>query len=123
MMRTEAPKDREGRGFVNFARTTPEFPRLRQLVPNRMGKRPGRTMWSRHLAPDHPDLGSPNLLLAPVDVGNLLAQVEAATSQYPDCMLQRSARENLLGGSSIIDALDLDQAGLRVRGAATTLIA
>jgi hypothetical protein len=30
MMRTEAPKDLEGRGFVNFARTTPEFPREKQ---------------------------------------------------------------------------------------------
>jgi len=27
MMRTEAPKDLEGRGFVNLARTTPELPR------------------------------------------------------------------------------------------------
>lgn len=26
MMRTEAPKDLEGRGVVNFARTTPELP-------------------------------------------------------------------------------------------------
>lgn len=26
MMRTEAPKDLAGRGFVNFARTTPELP-------------------------------------------------------------------------------------------------
>ncbi len=26
MIRTDAPKDLEGRGVVNFARTTPEFP-------------------------------------------------------------------------------------------------
>ncbi len=30
MMRTEAPKDLAGRGFVNFARTTPELPTKHQ---------------------------------------------------------------------------------------------
>lgn len=33
------------------------------------------------LAPDHADLRSPDLLLSPVDVGDLLAEVEAA-KQY-----------------------------------------
>lgn len=28
MMRTEAPKEREGRGLENLARTTPELPML-----------------------------------------------------------------------------------------------
>lgn len=35
------------------------------------------TMRSGNLAPDHSDLGTPDLLLAPVDVGNLLAKIEA----------------------------------------------
>lgn len=37
MMRTEAPKDLAGRGFVNFARTTPELPAEQQsakLIPH-----------------------------------------------------------------------------------------
>lgn len=29
MMRTEAPNEREGRGLVNLARTTPELPKSR----------------------------------------------------------------------------------------------
>jgi hypothetical protein len=67
-----------------------------------------RTMWSRNLAPDHPDLGSPNLLLAPVDVRNLLAEVEAAATLAS----RRSgdALVNSLGGVGVLDALNLDQA-------------
>lgn len=38
MMRTEAPKDREGRGVVNLARTTPEFPGM-QSQPARRCRR------------------------------------------------------------------------------------
>ena len=33
-------------------------------------------MWPGNLAPDHPDLGPPNSLLSPVNIGNLLAKVE-----------------------------------------------
>lgn len=33
MMRTEAPKDRAGRGVVNLARTTPELPCGRVTLP------------------------------------------------------------------------------------------
>lgn len=32
MIRTEAPKDFEGRGLANLARTTPELPSLRALA-------------------------------------------------------------------------------------------
>lgn len=34
-------------------------------------------MWSGNLAPDHADLGAADLLLASVDVGDLLASIEA----------------------------------------------
>lgn len=34
MMRTEAPKDLAGRGWANFARTTPELPRNGQSNPS-----------------------------------------------------------------------------------------
>lgn len=56
------------------------------------------------LAPDHADLGATNLLLAAVDIGDALAEVE-------------------VGSSSVINALDLDQAGLGVGGVTATLIA
>lgn len=56
------------------------------------------------LAPDHADLGATDLLLATVDIGDLLAKVE-------------------VGGGGVIDALDLDQACLGVGDVATTLIA
>jgi len=56
-----------------------------------------------NFAPDHADLGSADLLLAPVDKGDLLAEVE-------------------VGGSSVINALDLDQACLGMGVPATTLI-
>lgn len=35
------------------------------------------TMGPGDLAPDHPDLGAADLLLSPVDIGDLLAKVEA----------------------------------------------
>jgi hypothetical protein len=35
------------------------------------------TMRAGDLAPDHADLGAADLLLAPVDIGDLLAKVEA----------------------------------------------
>lgn len=34
-------------------------------------------MWPGDLAPDHADLGTADLLLAPVDVSDLLSEVEA----------------------------------------------
>lgn len=79
MIRTDAPKDLEGRGLANFARTTPELPGNAfvscWLLP--VWKSSGWfvifTMRPCDLAPDHPDLGSTLLLLAPVDVGDLLA--------------------------------------------------
>lgn len=37
-----------------------------------------RTVRAGDLAPDHPDVGTPNLTLGPVDESDLLAQVEAA---------------------------------------------
>ena len=79
MMRTDAPKDLEGRGFVNLARTTPELPvRGGQFLPLRFERSHQRhTVWPRHLAPDHADLGSTDLLLAPIDISDLLAEIEA----------------------------------------------
>jgi len=47
------------------------------------------------LAPDYADPGAANLLLAPVDIGDLLAEVE-------------------VGSIFVINTLDLDQAGARV---------
>jgi hypothetical protein len=81
MIRTDAPKDLEGRGLANFARTTPELPGNALLAAgcSPYGKNPRGgwfvifTMRPCDLAPDHPDLGSTLLLLAPVDVRDLLA--------------------------------------------------
>lgn len=36
------------------------------------------TVWPGDLAPDHPDLGPALLLLAPVDISDLLAEIEAS---------------------------------------------
>jgi hypothetical protein len=38
-------------------------------------------VWSGNLAPDHADLGAADLLLASVDVGDLLASIEAIVSE------------------------------------------
>lgn len=38
----------------------------------------GHTMWPCDLSPDHPDLGSPDLLLSTVDESYPLAQVETS---------------------------------------------
>lgn len=38
-------------------------------------------MWPGNLAPNDANLGSTNFLLSSVDVGNLLAQVEAAVTK------------------------------------------
>jgi hypothetical protein len=56
------------------------------------------------LAPDHADLGATDLLLSPVDIRHLLAKVE-------------------VGSGGVIDALDLDQARLRVGSVPATLVA
>ena len=48
-------------------------------------------MWPGNLAPDHADLGAADLLLATVDVGDLLSEIE-------------------VGSVGVIDALDLDEA-------------
>jgi hypothetical protein len=60
-------------------------------------------VWPRHLAPDDADLGAAHLLLTPVDVRDLLTGIE-------------------VGSGGVIDALDLDQAGLGVGRVAATLI-
>jgi len=61
-------------------------------------------MWSGNLAPDDPDLGSSNLLLRPIDKGNLLSEVE-------------------VGCVGIIHTLDLDQARVWVCVALAALVA
>ena len=45
MMRTEAPKDLAGRGFANFARTTPELPAGHQCQPSASHKRVSMVVW------------------------------------------------------------------------------
>jgi hypothetical protein len=62
-----------------------------------------RTMWPRHLAPDHPYLRPPNLLLAPVNICDFLAQVEVC-------------------GFWVVDALDLDERCVGVRVALSSLV-
>lgn len=81
MTRTEAPKDLLGRGWRNLARTTPELPADRMSAPpmlNVIVCRAMHTVRAGNLAPDNPDPAAANLLLRLVDVGDLLAEVEAA---------------------------------------------
>lgn len=61
-------------------------------------------MWSGNLAPDHADLGAADLLLASVDIGDLLASIE-------------------VGSGCAINTLDLDQAGARVGDVTRALVA
>lgn len=61
-------------------------------------------MGSGDLAPDHADLGASDLLLALVDIRDLLAEVE-------------------VGSVGVIDALDLDQARLGVGCVSVALVA
>lgn len=82
MTRTEAPNDWGGRLWRNWARTTPELPGF--VSPLSLNLRPSllpvpliHTVRTGNLTPDHPDVGTPNLTLCPVDESNLLAQVEA----------------------------------------------
>lgn len=94
MMRTEAPKEREGRGLVNLARTTPELPIMSicqslAVLPTHvvvhLEEAPRKacgvlyTVRAGDLAPDDADLGAANLLLGLVDKRDLLAEVEAVT--------------------------------------------
>lgn len=81
------------------------------------------TMRSGDLAPDNTDLGSTDLLLATVDVGDLLAQVEAISLVNIPSSRSVPTMYDVLGGLGVIDTLDLDQAGPGVGVAATTLIA
>lgn len=97
MTRTEAPKDLEGRGRENWARTTPELPRSDWLaessLPVGYSQRMAMiflTMRPGDLAPDDPDLGAPLLRSTLVDVGDLLAEVEAARAVSYQCSLLSS---------------------------------
>lgn len=80
-------------------------------------------MWSGDLAPDNADLGSTDLLLAPVDVGDLLAQVEAIALVNIPSLHTVPMIHDVLGSLGVINTLDLDQAGTGMGVAATTLIA
>lgn len=126
MMRTEAPNEREGRGLENLARTTPELPRSEPLVRcclSNISRFPGsqRTVRAGDLAPDHADLGSTDLFLALVDERNLLAKVEAVSLSAPHSPPGPSLGD-LLGGSGVVNTLDLDQAGLGASGVAGALV-
>lgn len=84
MTRTEAPKDLVGRGLTNLARTTPELPveiqsAITSFFPRSepSSAREYRTVRPGDAAPDHAVLGSADLLLSLVDVGDALAEVEA----------------------------------------------
>lgn len=79
-------------------------------------------MWPRHLAPDDADLGAAHLLLAPVDIRDPLAGIEAVFRVNPRPSHVVPGSRNVLGSSGVIDALDLDQAGLGVGRVAATLI-
>jgi len=79
-------------------------------------------VWPRHLAPDDPDLGAAHLLLAPIDIRNPLAGIEAVFRVNPRPSHVVSGSRNVLGSSGVIDALDLDQAGLGVGVVAATLV-
>ena len=77
-MRTVAPNDFGGRLFLNCARTTPELPRICQPKGLHVSLLDiHHTVWPGDLAPHHPYLGSPDLLLCAVDESDLLAEVEA----------------------------------------------
>ncbi len=83
----------------------------------------GHTVGAGNLAPDHADLSSANLLLSPVNVRDLLAEIEAISLQSVGFLRLRDSGKCVLGGIGVIDALDLDQAGLGVGGPSATLVA
>lgn len=83
-------------------------------------------MWSGNLAPDHADLGAADLLLASVDIGDLLASIEAIALELVFEVLQyhySRSRKNVLGSGCAINTLDLDQAGARVGDVTRALVA
>ena len=81
-------------------------------------------MGTGNLAPDHPDLGAADLLLALVDVGNLLAEVEATANVSSIGIRGRFLpSRDVLGSLSVIDTLDLDQAGAGRLVVSATLVA
>ena len=61
------------------------------------------------LAPDHPDVGAPDLTLSPVDESDLLAQVEAVPVLASDPDTQSITRIHSLCGLSVVNTVDLDQ--------------
>lgn len=80
-------------------------------------------MGTGNLAPDHPDLGAADLLLALVDVGNLLAEVEATFVLARSVLAAFLRSRNVLGSLSVVDTLDLDQAGAGRLVVSATLVA
>lgn len=64
----------------------------------------GVAVWPGDLAPDDTDLGAPDLLLAPVDESDLLAEVE-------------------VGALGVVNTLNLDQAGGRAGSVTRALVA
>lgn len=80
-------------------------------------------MRSGDLAPDHADLGSTDLLLATVDICDLLAKVEAVSLVNIPSLYNLQMAYHVLGSLGVINTLDLDQTGPGVGVAATTLIA
>ena len=79
-------------------------------------------MRSGDLAPDHPDVGASLLLLCAVDIGDLLAKVEAAQNVSNHITVSKRLSD-ILGSTGVIDTLDLDQARLRVGRVTATLVA
>lgn len=80
-------------------------------------------MWSGDLAPDHADLGAADLLLAPVDESNLLAEIEAIMTVSIQTDWEHSSHVDILGGVGVINTLNLDQAGSRAGGVTRALVA
>jgi hypothetical protein len=81
------------------------------------------TVWSGDLAPDHADLGTADLLLAPVDESNLLAEIEAIMNVSIQTDWEHSSHVDVLGGVGVINTLNLDQAGSRAGGVTRALVA
>lgn len=77
------------------------------------------------LAPDHSDLGTADLLLSLVDVGDLLAEIEAVWLSEPGTHTQtspKSCSDDVRGSVGVVDTLDLDQAGAGVGDMSATLV-
>ena len=80
-------------------------------------------MWPGDLAPDHADLGAADLLLGAVDIGDLLALVEAGSSLANSQQKPGSGLVNIPSGVGVVDALNLDEAGARLGGVTRALVA